>query len=135
MKQNQSKMNSLEYTELKTQSYLKSDKMNSEEVKSAFKYRVRMARVKRNFPGSHSDLNCPLLCGSEDTQEHLLKCDKIKENCNKINDNITVKYVDVFSSCEEKIKDAVKLLDMAMLTREKILETNATNESQQVPIH
>ena len=29
MKQNQSKMNSLEYTELKTQSYLQSDKMNN----------------------------------------------------------------------------------------------------------
>ena len=71
MKQKQSKMDSLEYSELKTQSYLKSDKINAETAKSAFRYRVRMARVKRNYPRSHSDLNCPLLCGSEDRQEHL----------------------------------------------------------------
>ena len=88
-----------------------------------------MARVKRNFPESHSDVNCPLLCGSEDTQEHLLSCVMIKEKCNDINRNNIVKYGDVFSSCEEKIKGAVKLLDLAMLTREKILETNVTNDS------
>ena len=96
--------------------------MNAELVKSAFRYRVRIARVKRNNPKSYSDLNCPLLCGSEDRQEHLLTCAKIRENCDKIRLNTTVEYSDIFSTCVDKIKAAVCLLDLAMKVRNEQLE-------------
>ena len=122
LKQKQSKMESLQYSELKTQSYMKSKIINAELVISAFCYRVRMARVKQNYPKSYSDLNCPLLCGSEDRQEHLLTCAKIKENCDKIRLNTTVEYSDIFSTCVDKIKAAVCLLDLAMKVRNEQLE-------------
>ena len=54
LKQKQSKMESLQYSELKTQSYMKSKIINAELVISAFCYRVRMARVRQNYPKSYS---------------------------------------------------------------------------------
>ena len=93
--------------------------MNRVKAKRAFMYRVRMQLQ------SYSDLNfhCALGCPAEDRQEHLLKCDIIKENSELIRLNKTAKYEDIFSSSIEKLVAAVDLLDVAMKVREKLLDT------------
>ena len=116
-------MDNLQYSELKRQDYLMDNKVPSYKAKRAFMYRVRMARVKANFKQSYADLNCALGCPAEDRQEHLLKCDKIKENSELIRLNKTAQYEDIFSSSIEKLVAAVDLLDVAMKVREKLLDT------------
>ena len=77
-----------------------------------------------NYQQSYGDLNCPLGCLAEDRQEHLLVCAKIRDVCVNVRLNRTVQYLDIFSSSTEKLVAAVDLLDEAMKTREKLLETD-----------
>ena len=116
-----SKLDNLEYTELKMQNYLKSSNINSNQVKSLFKFRTRMATVAVNFPNMYVDLSCPLCKSSSDTQEHILQCSKLLDEVPELKSNSKVLYKHIFSNNIEKMKDTVLLLDLAMKKREEIL--------------
>ena len=122
LKESHSKMTNIQYSELKQQEYLKSSQVPAHKAKSLFKFRTRMNRVRSNFKQSHADLSCPVCLVAEDRDDHLLECIKIKENCIQISQNITAKYMDIFSSSIEKMVAAVDLLDAAMKVRETILD-------------
>ena len=122
LKRKHSKMNNLQYTELKQQNYLSSKLVPPYKAKSLFRFRVRADRVKCNYKNSYSDLSCPLCLVTEDKSEHLLDCVRIKEKCVNVRVNATSKYMDIFSSSIEKMIAAVDLLDTAMKVRESLLD-------------
>ena len=81
------------------------DRRFSPELSSLiFKFRTRTFMVKNNFRNNYTntDIMCPLCGNEEDTQEHLLRCEKIN-----INDD-EGEYIDVYSN------DASILLNIAM---------------------
>ena len=76
------KMGKIQYSDLSMQKYLTSNEMNSRLKKLAFKTRMRMVKVAKNYG---LDKLCPL-CKDDpvhgqvsDSQEHLLLCPKLKE--------------------------------------------------------
>ena len=61
-----------------------------------------MFNVKCNFRGIYNNLNCRFNCLEEETQQHILNCDKIRE---KIDLNVQdVEYNYLFSSVKKQKK-------------------------------
>ena len=56
--------------------------INTEEAKSLFQYRSRMANFRGNYRGSNPIKNCPLCFSHPDTQQWSFKCSVIKNNIN-----------------------------------------------------
>ena len=56
-----------------------------------------MVNVKCNFSHRYQDLLCNL-CGKDEpqTQEHLLECSQIIDNCPQLYDNRNIRYSDLF---------------------------------------
>ena len=77
------KASTIKYDTFQMQEYLRSDRMNKEEIEMLTNIRSSCVRgVKANFKGMHKVcLHCPLQCDIEnpqiDTQEHVLKCSKL----------------------------------------------------------
>ena len=92
IKQRHSKMDNLEYVELKIQNYLKDEEISVKEAQNLYRYRTRVAKFKENFKNSYVGIACPLCLVQPDTQAHCVQCPEIK-------DNVTVKgtYSDIFS--------------------------------------
>ena len=61
-----------------------------------------MLKVRHNFKNNYVNKSkkCPLGCGSEDTQEHLLFCSKIEESSASTQNQ--PEYQDLF--CEDSVK-------------------------------
>ena len=103
MKQKHSKMDNLEYEELKMQNYLKDGIISVKEAQNLFKYRTKVARFKENFKNNYVEMGCPMCLGQPDTQAHCVQCPIIKENI-----NIKGDYSEIFS--EEISKEIAKTL-------------------------
>jgi hypothetical protein len=95
LKAEHSKLDNLMYSELKLQSYLKSDDIPVHEAKNLFRYRVRVADFKENFGNKYENKGCPLCTIHMDTQTHAVQCDKVKESI-----SVEGNYNDIF---KEKI--------------------------------
>ena len=91
LKVDHSKLDSLLYTKLKLQNYLKNDGIPVHEAKNLFKFRVRVAKFKENFGDTYEDKSCPVCKVHLDTQAHSVQCEKVKEEI-KIEGN----YTDIF---------------------------------------
>ena len=65
-KKSKSKLEKLNFENLKMQNYLGSNELETLEKKLLFQIRTRMLNVKANFKNNHSDLSCPLLCGNKE---------------------------------------------------------------------
>ena len=115
-------MNNLEYSELKTQSYLANSKISPQLAKNIFKYRVRIANVRCNFRTQYEqNLKCPeceenvnISVVPEDTQEHLLAhcgcgCDGSCEN----------QYMKLFDGDDEEKAAVVIKMEAVIQEREK----------------
>ena len=66
------------------QDYLKPENIKDTQLaKFLFSARCRMLDCRKNFLNKHkNDLSCPLLgCEQDDTQVHLLNCDKLPTQC------------------------------------------------------
>ena len=70
IKSTHSKLDNLEYSELKLQGFLESTDLSVEESKMVVKWRLRMAKFGANF-GDEKKL-CPLCKGHKDAQEDKL---------------------------------------------------------------
>ena len=116
-----SKMSSLDYKELKVQDYLKSRDITTTEKKQIFLYRTRMVKnFAVNFKNSATDLSCPLCHSTPDCQNHLLDCKEIVTVMPEIS-TTEVQYEDIFENDPDKMKNAIKLLDKAMIKRNELL--------------
>ena len=92
IKERHSKMEKLEYVELKLQNYLRDDKIPVKEAINLYRFRTRVAKFKENFQNSHASTACPLCLVQPDTQAHCVQCPVIKDNV-----NIQGVYSDIFN--------------------------------------
>ena len=75
LKERHSKMEKLDYTELKLQKYLKNDEIPTEEAKNLFRFRTRSALFKENMKNSFlQSVACPLCSVQPDNQTHSVQC-------------------------------------------------------------
>ena len=84
------------------QKYLQANscKITQEEAKLIFKLRCRTINVKRNMKGMYDNLDCTACGAEEETQEHVIKCEKLSKNKEK-ND---VNYEKLFNgTVDEKL--------------------------------
>ena len=123
LKKKHSKMDELNYSELKIQNYLKSSNgLTHDEKCTLFKFRVREIDVKTNYRNRHQNLQCELCqSGEDDSQLHLLNCQKLIENCETLANNIEVEYEDIFEDIESQAK-AVRLLTEILEVRTQLFE-------------
>ena len=99
----------------KMQTYLTSENLSGEEKQLLFKLRTRTFDCKYNYKNLYkNDLKC-FACNSDDTQEHLISCEKISEGINSKN----IRYSDLFGSYENQEK-AIKVF-LELYRKRKIL--------------
>ena len=89
--QNHSKMVNLHYNSLNIQSYFTSEELKTEEKRTIFKYRVRMANFGENYRGGAYSTTCPLCNLHLDNQEMSFQCPIIR-NMIKVEGNISDIY-------------------------------------------
>ena len=77
-KSKHSKMDNINYRDLKIQDYLVDENLTSEEMKTIFKYRTRMEDYGENFRGGETQVMCPLCSLHLDNQELSFQCQVIK---------------------------------------------------------
>ena len=104
-----SKMDKLDYSELKLASYFKLPGLNIRELRDIFKFRVRMSQFGENFRGNGENVSCPLCLSHIDTQNMMFDCPELKEKgIQKLDDSEI--YTDNISV--EAIKELSKILKM-----------------------
>ena len=75
LKEGHSKMDNLSYEKFKMSSYMNSPLFSNDDKKVLLALRTRTVEGIRNyFRGMFPDISCPMLCGSDDTIEHILEC-------------------------------------------------------------
>ena len=102
----------------KPQEYLLNEEITNEERQIIFALRSRTLRgIRENFPYlQYGGVTlCPLCLTNEDSQEHVLECEKLGEK------NVNVKYSDIRWSVEEQ-RSAVKEFMKRLLCRDQILK-------------
>ena len=73
-----------------------------------------MLELKGNFKSKYSDIHCSLGCSKEETQQHLLECEKIIEDFENV---VTIEYEDIFSTITKQ-KSIIKIFQEAITIRE-----------------
>ena len=118
-----SKVNDSVYTDLNGMTYMNDPRFTPDLVTILFKLRTRMFNVRNNFRNNYVQSNtlCPLCSSSEDSQEHLLECDIIKNNVNNNKDSV---YEDIFSDDPEKLHNIALVMKDIIEIREKLLEAD-----------
>ena len=114
-KKKHSKMDNIEYEELKKQDYFSIKGINVEEVRNIFKIRTRMAPYGQNFRGGQETVSCPLCEVQADDQVHGFQCEEIK---NKIEINIEVEDIYQQSITKQMAEEVTNILK----AREKLIE-------------
>ena len=79
LKQGHSKMDGIIYEKFEKASYMNSPLFNGENVALLLALRTRTVRgIKNDFMGITRILSNPLVCGEDDTLQHILECSVIK---------------------------------------------------------
>ena len=81
-------------------------KITQEEAQAIFKLRTRMTDVKCNYRGKYESLECEICIKDEESQKHILICEKLNEKYeNKI------EYQEIFhGSVKNKIEIARRFI-------------------------
>ena len=111
-----SKIQNIVYDKFGIQEYLLPNQTSSRMAKFIFNSRSRMLDVKCNYKNRYKEYQCPTGCGSIDTQQHLLVCEKLADSA--IVKNLP-EYDDLFSKDVEKMVNLASILKARFLTREK----------------
>ena len=114
-KSNHSKMASLNYSDLKTQEYLVNKSFHCGDAKLLFSLRTRMVNVRNNYKNRQGDICCPLCDQDDDTQEHLLVCEKMHQS------EPGVSYDAIFDDSREDIRVTFDALKNSLTLREDML--------------
>ena len=92
LKSKPSKMENLEYSELKLQNYLSNDLITVQEAKNFFKFRTRVAKFQANMKNNPGlSLACPFCKVIPDTQQHSVQCSVVKSKV-----DVKGNYKDIF---------------------------------------
>ena len=127
VKAKHSKVMHIKHDELKIQKYLLSEnQVNVQQSKFIFHARSRMLNVRTNFKNKYPKdrRNCPLGCKMEDSQEHLLSCEKISDKLglSSVSTLTQPQYDDLFSEDNMKQNQIAAILNERIKVREKMLE-------------
>ena len=113
--QNHSKSRHVTYQKLEMEEYLKpGNDLTIQEKQFIFKARTLMLNVKLNFKVGQADLNCRHGCNVPESQQHILDCAAIGDNC--VANPESPQYSDIFGVDVEKISTVGRIL----MTRNKI---------------
>ena len=93
LKLKHTKMDNLDYSELKLQNYLRDPEIPVAEARNLYRYRTRSAKYKENMKTSYSttSMPCPLCLVHPDTQPHSLQCTEVQAKI-----QVKGKYQDIF---------------------------------------
>ena len=92
-KRKHSKLQLLEYDELKIQGYLKNKDISVTQAQILLKFRTRMAKYENNYKGTTTNQKCKLCQNHSDNQEEIYVCDYNLQNI-----NLCGNYEDLFKS-------------------------------------
>ena len=106
-----SKIQHIVYDKFGIQEYLLPNQTSTRMAKFIFHARSRMLDLKCNFKNRYRDFLCPTGCGSDDTQQHLIDCEKLSDST-LVSD--LPEYDDLFS------KDVKKILNFASILKARV---------------
>ena len=90
-------------------------KITQEEAQDIFKLRTKVTDVKCNYKGKYESFECEICTKDEESQIHILNCEKLNENYEK-----ELEYEDIFyGSVKSKIEIARRFMKN-LETREKL---------------
>ena len=124
LKLSHSKVENIKHNELKIQEYLQPQNIeNIQTAKFLFEARTRMVDVKTNFKNKYpkNELKCPFKCDADDTQMHLLECEKLETNTLV---KEMPKYQDIFSTNTEKQNKVARMLEGRVQMRKKLMKAS-----------
>ena len=127
VKSKHSKVLHIPHSTLDMQPYLKPNHITIMEAKFIFSVRTRMLDVKTNFKNKYNDLKCPN-CMEEDSQSHLLSCDKIVSQSEIVTE--IPKYENIFGTNLDEILKVTRILSKNFKERNnlKSQEVNHVNQ-------
>ena len=117
-----SKVLHIVHRSLNLQEYLKPNNIQNIQLsKFLFLARTRMVECRTNFSNQYKtdDLKCPLKCSDQDTQEHIIHCDKIDINC--LAEELP-KHSDLFANDVENQLKVAAILQDRLQRRKKLLK-------------
>ena len=130
IKETHSKVKDIVYEHLETQAYLTSPLFSNENVNLLFSLRSRSVDCKINFKNRYKDTDvlCPLCEDSEDSQQHMLKCEEIRKKLksNAVTQN-KIEYNDLFKDCIKQ-KYCTEMFKEILEIRKKFEEDNRQSE-------
>ena len=91
LKDEHSKMDKLQYSELKLQKYLKNVDLTVQEAKNLYRFRTHCAKFRENMKTSYAASPCPFCLVQPDNQTHSVQCPEVTQKV-KIEGN----YSDIF---------------------------------------
>ena len=95
-----------------------------------FRFRTRTFLVKNNFRNNYknTNINCPLCDLTEDTQDHLFTCFKIRY---EISETIEHNHADIYSDDVETLLGVGKTLKKLVDARDKLLNPEINEHSEE----
>ena len=123
LKLSHSKVELVEHKSLELQEYFQPQNVESIQLsKFLFQARTRMLELKCNLKSKYSkkNLQCPLKCNLEDSQKHLLLCEKLEVNL--ITSQLP-QYDDIYSENVDKQLKVGKILEERYRRRRKLLSS------------
>ena len=121
LKNKHSKLDELDFTDLKCASYLENQSISQREAKLLFKLRTRMYQVKCNFKGLYTNnLTCDLCKSAICDQRHLLSCTVLQSLIPEL--KVTkVKYHHLFGTIDQMVP-AIKLFSKITEERDEVFQ-------------
>ena len=125
IKEGHSKMDGIKCEKFEKASYMNSPLFNADNVALLLALRTRTVRgIKNDFRGMYPDIKCPLLCGEDDTLQHLLQCKVIKLHHTASDISYgDISYQDVFSSNIVKQKQVTELYQQLIEVRKNLMNS------------
>ena len=115
MKVKHSKMNNLEYKELKLQEYFQLPGIRIEQVREIFKFRTRMLPFGENLRGAKEIVTCPLCRSHADSQALCLQCPAMMKELSS-----SVKLDGIYG--DEVTIETAETIEEIMKIRKRIIE-------------
>ena len=106
IKMSHSKVKNIDYSKLELAHYLQDKRFSINEKFTLFKLRSAMSDCLGNFKSRVDNIFCQCDKLSPQTQEHLMKCEIIRDNCEKLRQNNDVVYSDLFRGVERQLPAA-----------------------------
>ena len=80
-----------------------------------------MAQFKMNFPNGSDNIQCPLGCPDEDSQETIFSCSALMQYFPEFTPS-SLNYFDLFSNSPIKIKNITSILEKIFKKREALIQ-------------